>query len=60
MRYPIRVAIPTPQLAPLRRVSTRVQIMAGGTISDFAALVRKSYSDTPSPVRTLVLVMRSL
>jgi len=28
-------------------------------ISDFATLVRKSYSDTLSPVRNLVLVKRT-
>jgi hypothetical protein len=50
---------PTPQQEPPRRVSSQGARCARDTISDFATLVRKSYSDTLSPVSTLVLAKRT-
>jgi hypothetical protein len=50
------VASPDPQLKPPRRVGR--QECARGSISDFATLVRKSYSGSLSPVGTLVLLER--
>ncbi len=50
------VAHPDSQLKPPRRVQTGCATSARGTISDFATLVRKSYSDSLSLVSTLVLL----
>jgi hypothetical protein len=49
------VASPDPQLKPPWRVGKEC---ARGSISDFATLVRKSYSGSLSPVGTLVLLER--
>jgi len=58
------VAPPDSQRKLSRRVGIKVRYgalwCARGSISDFATLVRKSYSDAPSLVSTVVLLQRIL
>ena len=60
LEYPIRVAHPPRNKDRLAGLADWVRTLRCGAISDFATLVRKSYSDALSPVSNLVLEKRTL